>query len=89
VFGDGSGNITGYTDFNVLAGPLSANVELTGIMSGSGSIQTGPATGLSAASSTASDTFTYYLVDNYRAFGIEADARQLGLLYLEAVPPSK
>jgi hypothetical protein len=89
VFSDGNGNVTGFTDFNVLAGPLTPNVELVGTATGSGEILAGDLTGLGAASSTTADSFTYYVIDYARVFGIETDKRQLGLAYFEQPPPSK
>jgi hypothetical protein len=89
ISNDGSGNVTGFTDFNVLAGPQTPNVQLYGTATGSGEVLTGDLTGYGAASHAAADSFSYYVIDGFRLFGIETDATQLGLVYFEQPPPSK
>jgi len=86
---DSTGNITGFTDFNPLTGSLTAGVNLDGTATGSGEILTGSLAGLGIASSTTPDSFTYYIIDGIRVFGIETDATQLGPVYFEQAPPSK
>jgi len=80
--GVSSGTIgsTSFVDFNYFGVDQTANVPLTGtISSGTGTIF-----GLNAdGGSGVSDTFDFYVVDSNRAFGIESDALQLGLLYTE------
>jgi hypothetical protein len=69
---------TSFTDYN-FDSVLSPNVALTGtIASGVGTI-----VGLDADNPVNTDTFDFYLIDNNRAFGIESDANQLGLLYTQ------
>ena len=89
IFVDGNLNVTGFTDFDVLSQSPTADVNLVGATNGSSQILTGNLAGLGVASSTASDRFTYYIIDFQRAFGIETDSTQLGLLYTEQPPPSK
>ena len=76
----GSGAASGFTDRNVLtnaqvAGTQMANVALTGSSSGSSGILSGTIFGLGYASSV--NQYTYYVIDNNRAFAIEIDANQL------------
>ena len=88
---------TSFTDFNYFdatmptsecgAGATStcAHVPLTGTVSSPSSIN-----GLGADSIVAPplvpDTFDFYVIDSLRAFGIETDAIQLGLLYFQQAP---
>jgi hypothetical protein len=61
-------------------------------LTGTASTPNGPITGLGADSIAAgppltSNTFDFYIVDGFRAFGIETDLNtQTGLLYLQAPP---
>ena len=95
----GSGTIGSgsFTDFNYFgatlttpecgaAGPICPDLTLTGTVSGT----TGTITGLGAASIAQpplkSDTFDFYVIDGLRAFGIESDTTQIGLLFLQQPP---
>jgi len=89
VVSDGDGNVTGFSDFNVLAEPLTANVQLSGSATGSGEILTGVVAGFGVTSSDTADSFTYYVIDFIRVFGIETDSTQLSLAYFELQPPQK
>jgi len=88
IFADSSGNVSGFTDFNILTAPPTPNVQLYGTATGSAEILTGALTGM-GVTAFGSDTFTYYVIDDFRAFAIETDATQLNLAYLEQAQPSK
>jgi hypothetical protein len=88
IFADSSGNVSGFTDFNILTVPATPNVQLYGTATGSAEILSGALTGMGVAASGA-DTFNYYLIDDLRTFAIETDATQLNLAYFEQAPPSK
>ncbi|MGB9234977.1 MAG: hypothetical protein WCC04_11225, partial [Terriglobales bacterium] len=82
IYVDRGGNVSGFTDFDMLTGPVTPNVQLYGVATGSAETLTGTLTGAGVTSSGA-DTFTYYVIDDHRAFAIETDATQLNLAYFE------
>ncbi len=86
IYADSSGNVTGFSDFNILTSPPTPNVQLYGTATGSGELLTGALTGMGMASAGA-DTFNYYVIDGLRAFAIETDATQLNLAYFEQAQP--
>ncbi|MGB9234273.1 MAG: hypothetical protein WCC04_07650 [Terriglobales bacterium] len=81
-----------FTDFNYFDTPspsvLAPDVPLTGTVSSSSSI-TGLGADSIATPPLTSDTFDFYVIDSLRAFGIETDNTQLGLLYLQQPPAPK
>ncbi len=82
---DGSGNLTGSTDYNIFgAAPLPA-VALTGT-SNAGLAQFNIA-GLNALSFTTANQFLYFPIDSSRVLAIQTDGNQLGLIVLEKVGP--
>ena len=97
-----SGSFTDFNYFGVTlpkakcgtAGPTCPDLSLTGTisMSGNGS-GSGTITGLGAASIASpplkSDTFDFYIIDSLRAFGIESDTAQIGLMFFQQPQPPK
>ncbi|MGA9527862.1 MAG: hypothetical protein WBS24_07095 [Terriglobales bacterium] len=76
----GSGSANGFTDRNVLpnsqsTGTQNANVALNGNSNGTGGILDATIFGLGYASTV--NQYTYYVIDENRAFAIETDANQL------------
>jgi hypothetical protein len=82
IFADNSGNVTGFTNFNLLAQSLTPNVQLYGTATGAADLLTGTLTGV-GVDSLGAESFTYYVIDDFRAFAIETDASQLSLAYFE------
>jgi hypothetical protein len=84
-----SNAFTGSTDYNLLGTTPVANVKLTGTLTSPAVPPAPPVTltGLNAASATASNTYNYFLIDSTRAFIIDVDGAQMGLLSLETVGP--
>jgi hypothetical protein len=81
-----SNAFTGFTDYNLLGKTPVSNVSLTGTVS-STAVPPVALTGLNATSATTSNTYNYFLIDSTRAFIIEVDGAQMGLLALEGVGP--
>ncbi len=87
-----SGMATGFTDLNVLTNPLvtgteTPDVSLTGTASGTGDILTGTIGGLGY--DVIANQYTYYVIDNNRAFAIETDANQLSEAFAQLSTASK
>ncbi len=78
----GSGS---FTDFNYFNTSHTPDVSLTGTVA----TPSGTITGLGADVPANSDTFDFYVIDGLRAFGIETDTTQLGLLYFQQPPTPK
>jgi hypothetical protein len=80
----GTGSFTDFDYFNDAGTDAvpTADVALTGTAAASG----GTLTGLDADTPADSDPFDFYVIDNFRAFGIETDLTQLGLLYFQQAP---
>ncbi|MGB9234272.1 MAG: hypothetical protein WCC04_07645 [Terriglobales bacterium] len=86
----GNGTATGFTDFNVLsntqaAGSQTAGVALSGTSSGTGNVLSGTIGGLGVAATV--NHYTYYVIDNNRAFAIETDAAQLSEAFAQTSTP--
>ncbi|HEY1159273.1 MAG TPA: hypothetical protein VGE83_01505, partial [Terracidiphilus sp.] len=80
VADNGTDMLSGFADF----GNGFADLAITGSLTASSNgVFTGTLTGLDTASRTTADNFTFYLVDNTRAVGIETDNTQLTLGYFE------
>jgi hypothetical protein len=96
----GSGGVIGsgsFTDFDYFAatlpaskcgaaGPTCPDLALTGTATeSSGSIKGLGADSIATPPLTF-DTFDFYVIDSLRAFGIESDKKQIGLLFLQQPP---
>lgn len=76
-----------FTDFNYFGAPSTLTTDVA--LSGTAVAPSGTITGLGADSPSDPDTFDFYVIDNLRAFGIETDITQLGLLYMQQPPVPK
>ncbi len=84
--GSGAVNSGSFTDFDYFnaagtSADQTTDVALSGTTGTSGTL-----TGLDADTPADSDTFDFYVINNTRAFGIESDTTQLGLLYFQQPP---
>ncbi len=66
-----------FTDFTSFENSQSSDLGLRGTVTGT----SGTIVGFGALTPSGSDTFDFYPIDDFHAFGIETDAIQTGLLY--------
>ncbi|MGA9527289.1 MAG: hypothetical protein WBS24_04150 [Terriglobales bacterium] len=81
----GTVNSGSFTDFDYLNGSSAVQTPDQAV-TGTATTTSGTLKGLDADTPADSDTFDIYVIDDFRAFGIETDLSQLGLLYFQQAP---